>query len=29
LTEEDSRSAFGLAEKVREAVVPMLAPYLA
>ena len=29
LTEEDSRSAFGLAEKVREAVMPMLAPYLA
>ena len=28
LTEEDSRSAFGLAEKVREAVTPVLAPYL-
>ncbi|MCX6634189.1 MAG: HEPN domain-containing protein [Acidobacteria bacterium] len=26
LTEEDSRSAFGLAEKVREVVMPTLAP---
>ncbi len=29
LTEEDSKSAFGLVEKVREAVMPILAPHLA